>query len=510
MATTPPLSLPGLTADDVKSIANTAGVRKTKNVDILHALQALGVHLPSSVDTNGNQHGEFMKRLASLGVNQDMFNQAEKLAGWDGNPDTVGNIVGGPLQLDEGMVGNALHNYVSLRDTGQLPAPTQPQPAPAPTLPPVATGNFTPGALIHPAAAPVAPVAPAGPGPAPIGGPRMKITGPAPAPGAAKPGATPGTPAPAKAQPPDLTNTAEGGAVVKALPKNASDAQVEQYLKENYGSDTWVLQVPEIRKIVFDSLKNPSGVTQGIINSAIQATPWWQQNGKHAADFLQDQATGGRQLNDKILEKQHQVESKAAALGLTLPPEKVLAIATDWQKWQWDDTAVNAALSGEFHYQNNQHTVFTDKLLGLAKSYVVPVSENTIQQWGQRIIANPNEQGNYQEFLKEQAKSMFPGMAARLDGGETVQDVAKPFAATAAQYLEMDQNDVLNNLSDPKWMTALDQVDPKTGVHSTMPPADWVRKLKDDPQYRFDYTEQAKQNATGMATDLLKKFGAIA
>jgi hypothetical protein len=482
-----------------------------KNVDILHALQAMGVHLPSSVDTNGNQHGEFMKRLAGLGVNQDMFNQAEKLAGWDGNRESIGNIVGGPLQLDEGMVNNAFHNYTSLRDTGQLPPPPQPQPAPTTTLPAAATGDYSPGALKGTAPRlPVSGFAPAGsPGATPYiyrGDLHPAAAAPAPA-APAKQKPPPGAPKPAPAP---LTNTAEGGAVVNALPKNASDAQVEQYLRQNYGSDTWVLQVPEIRKIVFDNLKNPSGVTQGIITSAIQATPWWQQNGQHVADFLQHSANDPIGTKARIATRQGKIESVAATYGLSLTPDRALALATDSEKWQWDDTAVNAALSGEFHYQTNQHTVFTDKLNGYAKDYVVPVSDNTIQQWGQKIIANPAEEGNYREFLKEQAKGMFPGMAARLDNNETVKDIAKPFAATAAQYLEMDENDVLNNLSDPKWMTALDQVDPKTGVHSTMPPADWVRKIKDDPQYRFDYTEQAKQNAAGMATTLLKNFGAIA
>lgn len=326
------------------------------------------------------------------------------------------------------------------------------------------------------------------------------------------PGTTPGpptTPPTTPAPKPELTNTAEGGAVVKALPKNATDAQVEQYLRQNYGSDVWVLAVPEIRKIVFDNLKNPSGVTQGIITSAIQATPWWQANGQHVADFLQGQSNNPRGLNDKILLKQKQVESKAAAFGMTLPPDRVLAIATDWEKWQWGDETLNAALAGEFHYSTNQHTVLTDQLSSDAKKYMVPMSENTMNQWGKAIIADPAQKGNWTEFLKGEAKKMFPAFASRLDGPENMFDIANPYVTTAATLLETDPQQIFDNLTDPKWMTALDQVDDK-GNHSSMSYADWTRKIKDDPVYRFDYTEQAKQNATGMATDLLKRFGAIA
>lgn len=513
-----------------------------KNQDILNVLAKLGYNLPGPFDPTGAQHGDFKNRvmfaLESVRGDKnvtDIFDQAESAAiklkaipanaspqeklatalsayGVSGHQmnlilleaqhlrDTQPGIYqpGSKFSPDQyaqaaaNIVGNTAPVKAAFGDAGvQAPAP--------------APGSQ--GEQVTPPA-PAAPAAPTGPGGVTMGTKVSRAT-----PGVAAKGTTPGVPKPppgAAPPPPGPTTDATGRVVDKGLPPNATDAQVEDYFRKNYGADVWMAGIPDFKDIMKKVATDPAGWSLSSVTSAVQSTPWWQQNGINVQKFLEDQAndptgTFKTKLNAHIAT----IKEQMATYGITLSDDRITQIATEAYKWNWDPATVAQNVSNEFHYQTGQHTVFVDKLSKDAKNYLVPLSDNTIQQWGQKLIANPAEQGNWTEFLKEQAKGMFPAFASRLDGNETMMDIASPYAKTAAQYLELDENDILNNMTDPKWMTALDTVDDK-GVHKSLSPADWITKIKNDSVYRYDFTEQAKQGAAGMATDILKKFGAVA
>lgn len=297
------------------------------------------------------------------------------------------------------------------------------------------------------------------------------------------------------------------GAPVKGLPANATDDQVRKYFQENYGAEGWMLQVPDMLDIMKQVAHNPSGWSDSAIVSAVQKTGWWQQNGQNVADYLTQKDRDPVGFKEAQKHYATQIQNKTYQYGLGLSDQRIQEIADQAHKWGWKDEDINEALSHEFHFQNSQASVLGDKLKTDAKSYMADVDPATIERWGQQIIANPNAQNSWLEFLKEQAKSKFPSFATRLDAGETMKAIADPYAKIAGKYLEMDPEQV--DFGDPKWMSALDQVDDK-GNHTNMSYADWTRKIKTDAQYRYDFTDNAKQAATAFSTDILKRFGKIA
>jgi hypothetical protein len=304
------------------------------------------------------------------------------------------------------------------------------------------------------------------------------------------------------------TTDASGRVVDKALGKNASDADIEAYFRRNYGAEAWMLNIPDFKDIIRQVATNPSGWSVSSVVSAVQAKPWWQQNGQSVADYLKDKANlSGPDFEQKLGGHVASIKGELNKYGIALSDERITQIATEAYKWGWKPEQINKAVADEFDYVEGQHTVFVDKLKTEAKDFLVPMSEGTIDLWGKKLIADPTQEGNWKEFLKEQAKGMFPAFASRLDTGETMSMISKPYAAAAANLLEMDEKDI--DFTDPKWMTALDTVDDK-GVHKSMAPADWIKKIKTDSVYRYDYTEQAKESAVGLATDLMKKFGVTA
>lgn len=304
------------------------------------------------------------------------------------------------------------------------------------------------------------------------------------------------------------TTDATGRVVDKGLAPGASDAEVEAYFRRNYGTSVWMLGIPDFKKLMRDVATNPSGFSQQIVTNEVQRTPWWQSNGQNVADFMQKKSTmGDAAFNQWVGGKGKEITESATKYGITLSPEKLNELATDALKWGWGQQEMQSALAGQFDYVEGQHTAFTDQLRLDARQYLQPLSEQTIDLWGKKLIENPEENLNWKTFLKEQAKTLFPAFAQRLDTGETMEAIAHPFAETAAKLLEIDPKDI--DFMDQKWMRALDTVDDK-GNHRSMAPAEWMKTLKTDGVYRYDYTEGAKQEAVGMATTLMQRFGVTA
>lgn len=358
------------------------------------------------------------------------------------------------------------------------PPPTSPAAAPA-TQPPPTTGRPLAGGrnVLHH-------------GPA---RPRGKPAGTG-APGAGAPGGS----------------TTDGGTPeTGGLAANAGPAEIEAYFRKHYGAEAWMLNIPDFKDIIKGAATGSGWTVQSIV-SAVQATPWWQQNGQNVADYLKKKANDPVGFQQGLDSKTTAIKGELARFGITLPEDRILQLGDESFKWNWTTDQIAKTVADEFTYREGQQSVFIDKLKSDAKNFLVPIDEGTVNLWGDKLImGGENEAGNWANFLKERAKSMYadPDIQRRLDEGENMAQISSTYAELAAKTLEMDPKDI--DFTDPKWMSALDSTNEK-GERRAMTYSDWTRKLKTEEVYRYDYTEGAKQNAMGMATGLLKKFGAIA
>ena len=144
----------------------------------------------------------------------------------------------------------------------------------------------------------------------------------------------------------------------------------------------------------------------------------------------------------------------------------------------------------------------------IASSYAVPIDDASAYKWALDIQSGAADQAGVTNWAKEQAKSLFPSLGAALDSGLTVDQYAAPYRSIAAQELNINPDTV--QWSDPKWQAALSQIDPKTGVRTSMSLDDWTRKLRSDPVYGFDQTQGAKNQAVDFATKIGQALGRVA
>ena len=146
------------------------------------------------------------------------------------------------------------------------------------------------------------------------------------------------------------------------------------------------------------------------------------------------------------------------------------------------------------------------KVKEAAGAYYVPMADVTAREWSKKVLSGEVPETAFQEYLRQQAKSLFPALAGAIDSGVTVETYAAPYREIAAQTLEINPNEV--NFMDPKWSRALVQVG-KDGQRGSMTLYDWQNLIKTDAAYGWDRTNQARTQASQISERLLETFGRV-
>lgn len=140
---------------------------------------------------------------------------------------------------------------------------------------------------------------------------------------------------------------------------------------------------------------------------------------------------------------------------------------------------------------------------GLVKSGLAGASVASILQDKDMIVAQA------EETLKEQAKGLYPTLAAQIDAGYKVTDITQPYNQIAAQYLGVDPNSIQTNDPSGKWSKFLQGgKDEKTGAPTMMTMDQWKKTIMQDPSYGFQKTQGAQDMAGQFAASIVNAFGA--
>lgn len=142
----------------------------------------------------------------------------------------------------------------------------------------------------------------------------------------------------------------------------------------------------------------------------------------------------------------------------------------------------------------------------IAAQYGIPLSDQSVTAWAQKLILGEVTLDNFDAYAKEQAKSLYPSLSDAIDAGITVRQYADPYAQIAARELGINPNDF--NLADPKWSAPLTQIDPSSGARTAMTLQSWQSHIRSDPTYGYDTTTGARDQAAQFATNLAQQFGA--
>lgn len=130
------------------------------------------------------------------------------------------------------------------------------------------------------------------------------------------------------------------------------------------------------------------------------------------------------------------------------------------------------------------------------------LSDGAATSYANSIVAGTIDENTAFNTLRESAAEAFPALADKIKAGINLKTLADPYIQSMSSILEIPDSGI--DLFDPKVRGALAYTlpDGKVGTRSIY---DFEKELRKDP--RWQYTNNARNEAASVATTVLKDFG---
>jgi hypothetical protein len=141
------------------------------------------------------------------------------------------------------------------------------------------------------------------------------------------------------------------------------------------------------------------------------------------------------------------------------------------------------------------------RLKKIGTAYLSPLSDDRIIE----SLTGGISEDDVLRISREKAIALYPHLTRQIEAGLTLSDLAYDYQRTAADLLELTPDQV--DMSKGKFGLAL-----KTGEggkERMMSTSEWIQTIKSDPDFGWQYTKQANDQATNVALNIAKAFGKV-
>lgn len=336
--------------------------------------------------------------------------------------------------------------------------------------------------------------------------------------GEGSPAADTSVPGGSTAAPPPATSSGSGGTPPVTPPAaadgppgpDASDEELEVYIRERYGYMAWALDHETLGPLLRNAITEQWSAQE--LEANIRASSWWQENEASVRNFErllgEDPASVEADIQTQILD----IKLLAARYGVTLSDERMRSMATDALKFSWNERELRSALLSEATYNpevgasSGSIGARVDDFGAQAQQWFVELGEEQLHEWAVKVESGEATEQDFKNYVKEQATSRFPQLKQYFDIGVSPQTFFEPYKNTIASMLEMPAAQV-DLLHDPRFARVLDFDTAENGLGRPMrlyELQDYVRSLPE-----WQNTDTAKTQAADLSQQLLTTFGAI-
>lgn len=299
-----------------------------------------------------------------------------------------------------------------------------------------------------------------------------------------------------------------GGPGGTPAPRPLTPAEIRSKISADYGWAAALADIPEIAKILNDAASGL--ISEDEANNRWLASNYYKQTTVNERNWNILAKTNEGEARAQIEAQVTSIMQNADRLGVQMDPARARQIAETSKKHGWSDQQINAAIASEIHYDPaGAKTGVLAQIKAAQNAQLVPLSDQAMTQWAQAIVSGTKTQADFEAYLKDQAKSLFPALATALDDPHvgSVRQYLDPYGQQIEKTLGLNSGDI--DWTDPKWFRFINQVDPKTGQRGIVPLADVSRTLMADPQYNYDQTTNGKTQKTGLARTILQQWGFV-
>lgn len=283
-----------------------------------------------------------------------------------------------------------------------------------------------------------------------------------------------------------------------------------KYRPEDYGfSNAFFGSDVELRKLVDRAVKEQWTPEKFAVE--LKDTKWFVTKSAAEREWTQLNTADPKSARRRVEERAAQIHSMAAQMGADITGLEAHDMAVNSLKFGYSDLETQNAVGKHVEFKRGEPFkgaagANQDAMKRKAAQYGVPVSDDTLARFVRNIALGIGTEEDFDNWIKMQAKSVWGGLAAQIDQGLTVEDVASLYKATMSQVLEIPDTNI-DLLKDPTIKQALSYVDPasKEQAPQAMPLWKFEQQLKKDP--RWLQTSNAHDSMMGAGGEVLRAWG---
>lgn len=298
----------------------------------------------------------------------------------------------------------------------------------------------------------------------------------------------------AKRKPPAKKAAAKPAA---AKPTAMDYGYVESFLKEH----------PDVGTKVKTAVAQ--GWTAARLQAEIKTTGWWTSRSESQRQWDILTKDNPAEAQKQLAARHAAIAAQATALGVTLDADMETRLAEQFSASNASAGEMQTAIA-HLHStaqpgqaETGQAAITADSLQAMSTAYGITLSSDSQEKYMQAVLAGDQTTQGLQDHFREQAKVLYRPIADWLDKNPTmtVKDYLSPYMNVAQNELGIPAEQM--QVSDPKWSAALSD-----GNGQPMSVDQWTQKIRTDQQYGWDYTVNARTQASQLAMKLQQTFGA--
>lgn len=310
-----------------------------------------------------------------------------------------------------------------------------------------------------------------------------------------------------------------GTAVVDGRRVKVGGEQWKKIIQEEFGG-LWDVynENADVKAVIDKSVKEGWFNDETKLTAALQSTNWYRTTEQSARQYAIELSADPATMQDRINTKVDELRAGTTAVGITFDDGTLRRLATDSIKFGWSDVQTGNAIGSEAvalaqaggaqGLANLRQGTTGMKLRATARRYAQKPSDADIDTWVADIMSGRKSETQWEDFVRNSARTQFRSLAPALDRGDDVDTATYAYRQQAAQVLGgvMDVTEI--DWTQDKWNRALNFTDPQTNESRQMDLWEWNKYLRSLPEWQE--TDDAKQAYRNVAFSLAQGFGRMA
>jgi hypothetical protein len=282
----------------------------------------------------------------------------------------------------------------------------------------------------------------------------------------------------------------------------------KQAAKEQYGGYFAIIEaVPEISDLIQKAVQGDWSDAK--FEYELRQTNWFKTNTASARQWDTLKQTDPATAQQQIDTQTNSIRNIANSLGLSFDDATIIKLAENSLRGNWDEQTLQNAVGAEAVKTAGGMSQLSTGFIGqqlkeTASNYGITLSEQTFNGWINNIATGKDNIQSFNNYALNTAKTLYPGISAQLDAGQTFQQITDPYRQTAARILEINPETI--DFTDPKWAQAVTFTTDR-GEARPMNFNEWGKYLRNERGFGYEFTTDAKQRAFEVTGRLANLFG---